>query len=256
LIIPDSPLAHALRPSPNFGERRGTARPNLLLLHYTGVASAAQALDWLTRRESKVSCHYLIDEEGKITQLVAENMRAWHAGEAAWAGETDINSVSIGIEVHNPGHEFGYPDFADVQMRAVEALASDIVARCAIPRERVLAHSDVAPMRKKDPGEKFPWARLGAAGIGHWREPAPVRAGDVGLGRGSTGVTVAHVQRLLRDYGYGIEATGVLDLKTEFVISAFQRHFRPERVDGRIDDSTISTLERLLAALPSRSAIS
>jgi N-acetylmuramoyl-L-alanine amidase len=230
-------------------------RPSILLLHYTGVATAAKAIDWLTCEESKVSCHYAIDEAGMVTQMVAEDMRAWHAGEAIWAGETDINSVSIGIEIHNPGHDGGYPDFPEVQLLAVEALCRDIIARNGIRAERVLAHSDVAPARKQDPGEKFPWHRLAKAGIGHWVPPASVIAAEAGIGVGVAGPLVADVQRLFARYGYGMEATGLIDGKTELVVTAFQRHFRPERVDGRIDQSTITTLERLLAALPQGAAI-
>jgi N-acetylmuramoyl-L-alanine amidase len=224
-------------------------RPSILLLHYTGVPTCAQAIDWLTRVESHVSCHYAVDEDGRITQMVAEEMRAWHAGEAIWAGERDINSASIGIEIHNPGHGEGYPDFSEAQMRAVEALSLDILARHEIPPQRVLAHSDVAPKRKRDPGEKFDWARLARAGIGHWVEPAPVIAAEPGLAIGVAGPLVADVQMLLARYGYGIEATGVVDGRTEQVVAAFQRHFRQARVDGRIDQSTITTLQRLLAEL-------
>jgi N-acetylmuramoyl-L-alanine amidase len=182
--------------------------------------------------------------------MVAEDMRAWHAGEAVWDGESDINSASIGIEIHNPGHELGYPDFPEAQLAAVEALCCDIIQRHGMRAERVLAHSDVAPNRKKDPGEKFPWARLARAGIGHWVEPQPVIEAEQGMGIGVAGALVADVQLLLRKYGYGIEPTGVIDDRTEFVVTAFQRHFRPARIDGRIDQSTITTLERLLAALP------
>jgi N-acetylmuramoyl-L-alanine amidase len=246
---PDTPLVATLAPSPNIGPRRCVGGPSILLLHYTGVETAARAIDWLARPESKVSCHYVIDEAGTITQMVAEEMRAWHAGEANWAGESDINSASIGIEIHNPGHEAGYPDYPEVQLRAVEALAADIVARHRIRAERVLAHSDVAPSRKKDPGEKFPWARLAAAGIGHWVAPEPVIEAEPGMGVGVAGPLVADVQALLARYGYGIDPTGVVDGRTEFVVIAFQRHFRPARVDGRIDQSTITTLEKLHAAL-------
>jgi N-acetylmuramoyl-L-alanine amidase len=249
---PDTALVDAIRPSPNFEPRRGGVRPSILLLHYTGVASAAKAIDWLSRAESRVSAHYVIDEAGLVTQLVAEEMRAWHAGLAVWAGESDINSASIGIEIHNPGHELGYPSFSEPQLRAVEALCRDIIARHGIRPERVLAHSDVAPIRKKDPGEKFPWARLARAGIGHWVAPEPVNRADPGIARDAAGPLVAAVQTLLASYGYGIEATGGFDPKTEFVVTAFQRHFRPERVDGRIDQSTVTTLERLIVALPKR----
>jgi len=255
MVTPESSLVGAVHPSPNYGPRRGVVRPTMLLLHYTGVAKAATAIDWLSRDESKVSAHYVIDEAGAITQLVAEEMRAWHAGLAVWAGEADINSASIGIEIHNPGHEAGYPDFPEPQLAAVEALCRDIIARHGIRPERVLAHSDVAPTRKKDPGEKFPWARLAAAGIGHWVAPEPVNRADPGIARDAAGPLVAAVQGLLAGYGYGIEASGGFDPKTEFVVTAFQRHFRPERVDGRIDQSTITTLERLAAALPKGAAV-
>lgn len=247
---PDTKLAATIRPAPNFERRRDVAKPSILLLHYTGVATAAKAIDWLTCVESRVSCHYAIDENGYITQMVAEDMRAWHAGEAVWQGESDINSASIGIEIHNPGHEMGYPDFPEVQLEAVEALSNDIITRHGIMPERVLAHSDVAPTRKKDPGEKFPWDRLARAGIGHWVQPQAVVAAEPGMGIGVAGPLVAEVQQLLHKYGYGIEATGLIDGQTEFVVTAFQRHFRPARVDGRIDRSTITTLERLIAALP------
>ncbi len=252
---PDSALVGGLHPSPNFEPRRGVGQPDMLLLHYTGLKSCAKAIDWLSRPESKVSCHYVVDEAGRITQMVAEDRRAWHAGLASWQGETDINSASVGIEIHNPGHELGYPEFPEVQMRALEALCADIIARHRIRPERVLAHSDVAPKRKKDPGEKFPWARLAGKGIGHWVPPVAVLAADPGIARDAAGPLVADVQGMLARYGYGIQPTGGFDPLTEFVVTAFQRHFRPERVDGRIDQSTITTLERLAAALPARAAV-
>jgi N-acetylmuramoyl-L-alanine amidase len=247
---PDCALVNALCPSPNFEPRRGGCVPNMLLLHYTGLSSCARAIDWLARPESRVSCHYVVDEAGWITQMVAEDKRAWHAGVAVWGGKRDVNSASIGVEIHNPGHELGYPDFPEAQLVAVEALSRDIIARHGIAPERVLAHSDVAPTRKKDPGEKFPWSRLAQAGIGHWVAPQAVRREDPGAARDGAGALIAHAQSQLRAYGYGVETTGVCDAKTEFVVLAFQRHFRPQRVDGRIDRSTLTTLERLLAALP------
>ena len=250
VVTPDSALVDAVQPSPNVEPRRNGLAPTILLLHYTGLESMAKAIDWLTRDGSGVSCHYGIDEDGRITQMVCEDLRAWHAGESFWDGETDINSASIGIEIHNPGHAFGYPDFPEIQMQAVERLGRDIVARRRIGPERVLAHSDVAPARKRDPGEKFPWERLARAGIGHWVAPAPLVDGDDGLGLGAAEPRIAAFQVALRRYGYGIEPTGVIDQRTELVVTALQRHFRPERVDGRIDRSTVATLERLLASLP------
>jgi N-acetylmuramoyl-L-alanine amidase len=250
IVIPDSALVDAVRPSPNVEARRNGLTPSILLLHYTGLASMAQAIDWLTHEASGVSCHYGVDADGRITQMVAEEMRAWHAGTSVWAGETDVNSASIGIEIHNPGHAYGYPDFTEAQMAAVERLSRDILARHGIRPERVLAHSDVAPARKTDPGEKFPWGRLARAGIGHWVVPVPVDPDEPGLGVGARGPEVAAFQAALRRYGFGIEPTGSIDVETEIVVAAFQRHFRPARIDGRIDRSTAETLERLIAALP------
>jgi len=244
---PDSKLATLWCPSPSFGTRNNGRSVDMLVLHYTGMETAEAALDWLTRAEAKVSAHYLVDEAGHIAQLVAESDRAWHAGLGSWAGETDLNSCSIGIEVQNPGHDFGCPAFPEAQMQAVEALCLDILNRYTIPPERVLGHSDVAPGRKRDPGEKFDWERLARAGIGLWVEPAPI-AGDDGLGEGDENESVAALQRDLRDYGYGVEVTSTYGKGVEHVVEAFQRHFRPARVDGRADQSTRDTLTRLRAA--------
>lgn len=251
----DSSLVHAVHPSPNHEPRRGRAAPSILLLHYTGVASAALAIEWLATPASRVSCHYVIDEAGHITQMVPEAMRAWHAGEGAWAGDRDINSRSIGIEIHNVGHARGYPPFPDAQIGAVLALARDIVARHGIAPECVLAHSDVAPARKTDPGEKFPWDRLAAAGVGHWVTPAPLDTSDAGFAVGQQAPQVAEMRALLAAYGYGIAPGPAFDAATEAVVRAFQRHFRPARVDGRIDRSTLATLRSLHAALPKRSRV-
>jgi N-acetylmuramoyl-L-alanine amidase len=245
----DSRMVSVITASPNFDERCDATRPNILLLHYTGMPSAEAAIHWLAAPESKVSCHYVVDEIGAVTQMVAETARAWHAGVSHWKGATDINSRSIGIEIHNPGHDGGYPDFPEAQMAAVEALCLDIIGRHGIAPHHVLAHSDVAPRRKIDPGEKFGWARLARAGIGHWTEPAPVTDGAV-LERGSRGDAVLGLQESLRAYGYGIPCSGDYCEDTEFVVAAFQRHFRPALVDGRADRSTLETLDALLAFLP------
>lgn len=241
-------LAHEWRPSPNVDARRDGKGADILLLHYTGMASAEAACDRLCHPDSKVSCHYLIDEQGGLVQMVGEDMRAWHAGQSFWGGETDINSRSIGIEIHNRGHEADYPDFPELQMEAVIALCRDILDRNPIAPERVLAHSDVAPRRKLDPGEKFDWRRLHEAGIGHWVEPEPL-AGDRGLGRCDQGDAVLALQDELAAYGYEVPRTGRFDVATEVTVTAFQRHFRQARVDGRGDVSTRATLARLLASL-------
>lgn len=246
----DSKLVDALHPSPSSGERRKGCRPHLILLHYTGMPSAARAIEWLAHPKSKVSCHYVIDDTGEITQMVPEAARAWHAGVSYWAGETDINSASIGIEIHNPGHEHGYPDFPLEQMQVVAALCRDIAERRAIAPEGILAHSDVAPGRKIDPGEKFDWAWLAEAGVGHWVEPAPPESGGRSYAINEEGADIAEAQELLRRYGYNIEVNGRLDQWTATILRAFQLHFRPARVDGRLDAVTLDTARRLLAALP------
>ena len=243
-----SPLVHALHPSPNIEPRRGKTRADMLVLHYTGMMSAPRAIAWLANPASKVSTHYVVDEAGHITQMVSERDRAWHAGVASWAGETDINSASIGIEIQNPGHDLGYPEFSAPQMAAVTALSQDIIARNAIPPTRVLAHSDVSPGRKIDPGEKFDWPGLHANGVGHWVEPAPVDEDDRGLGAGASDPMIARATALLARYGYGIAPSAILDVASAKVVRSFQLHFRPARPDGRLDRSTVATLEALVAA--------
>ncbi|MGQ7793555.1 peptidoglycan recognition protein family protein [Faunimonas sp. B44] len=236
------------RASPNSGAR--TCGPtDILLIHYTGMPDAEQALAWLCNPASGVSCHFFVFEDGRIVQLVPESRRAWHAGASRWAGESDVNSRSIGIEVANPGHDGGSPPFPERQIEALTALCRTLVGRHPIPPRKVLAHSDVAPGRKLDPGERFPWAHLAAAGIGHWCEPAPIDGGPA-LGPGATGAAVERLQALLALYGYGIGVTGAYDARTEAVVAAFQRHFRPALVDGVADRSTIETLRRLISALP------
>jgi N-acetylmuramoyl-L-alanine amidase len=242
-------LPHRFLASPNIEPRKNGLRPSILLLHYTGMDSAEKACDWLCREESKVSCHYLIDERGQITQMVDEDLRAWHAGEGTWRGADDVNSMSIGIEIQNTGHSSVYEEFPKAQMDTVIALSRDIVQRHEIKPERVLAHSDIAPARKIDPGEKFDWALLHREGVGHWVEPVAVSGGQT-LQMGDQGDKVMALQGMFSLYGYGVEATGIYDRQTQFVVTAFQRHFRPARVDGVADQSTIETLFRLTAALP------
>jgi N-acetylmuramoyl-L-alanine amidase len=240
-----------VRVSANFGPRRDGRRPDMIVLHYTGMRSGAEAEAWLCDPASEVSSHYLVHEDGHVVQMVREADRAWHAGKSSWQGETDVNSRSIGIEIVNRGHQLGYEDFPDRQVDAVTALCRGISRRHSVPAERTLAHSDVAPGRKIDPGEKFPWRRLAAAGIGHFVEPSPVRAGNA-LAPGAYGRPVEELQSMLEIYGYGIEISGRYDALTKIVVEAFQRHFRPERVDGIADGSTAGTLCRLLGALPRR----
>lgn len=249
----DTALTCAVRAAANHEPRAAGVPVDMLIIHYTGMESGDGALDWLCSAQSRVSCHYLVFEDGRIVQMVPEERRAWHAGKAFWRGERDINSRSIGIEIVNPGHEFGYVAYPDAQMEAVIALSRDIVARRRIPARNVLAHSDVAPGRKRDPGELFDWRRLHENGVGHWVAPEPLGAGRF-FQTGDGGPPVAALQTMLGLYGYESEDSGVYDERMAAVVSAFQRHFRPERVDGIADQSTIVTLHRLLKALPEATA--
>jgi N-acetylmuramoyl-L-alanine amidase len=252
IFTPDYPDA-SVHPSPNFGPRRDGKRVSFLIMHYTGMESGEAAEALLTDPKSEVSAHYLVYDDGRIVQMVPESERAWHAGKSFWQGETDINSCSVGIEIVNPGPLRNFPEFAERQIEAVIALSRDICTRHSIRPERVLAHSDIAPMRKIDPGEKFPWERLHRAGIGHWVEPSPIRGGRF-LTLGEQGQPIEALQSMLGIYGYQTPLDGVFGPETEAATKAFQRHFRPQKVDGVADISTIETLHRLLLALPALSA--
>ena len=249
-----TPSAMALqireRPSPNHGSRGEPPhmRPvDMLVLHYTGMQSAAAALDRLCDPAAQVSAHYVVEEDGTLWRLVPEARRAFHAGVSCWQGESNLNHVSIGVEIVNPGHEWGYRAFPEPQMAAVEALCRDILSRHRIPPYRVVGHSDIAPDRKSDPGELFDWPRLARAGIGLWPSPAP------GLAR-------------RRGHGVGVvqRAAGLADLArigycvspgTEQVaLAAFQRRFRPERWDGLLDGETSARLAELRMAVEAAQA--
>ncbi len=216
-------------PSPNHDARGHDERPggvDMLVLHYTGMTSAQAALAQLTDPASKVSAHYTVDEDGTVYAHVAEARRAWHAGISHWAGATDINARSIGIEIVNPGHEFGYRPFAEDQIAALTTLCHSILVRHPIASARVLGHSDVAPARKDDPGELFPWSRLAKAGIGLWPTAQKSDLGAEALSR----------------FGYDPDAP------QDKVITAFQRHFRPTKCDGVWDAECAGLLAGLLAS--------
>lgn len=214
------------RPSPNHGERRQLV--DMLVFHYTGMESAAAALDRLCDPKAEVSAHYLIDEDGTVYALVDEARRAWHAGAGYWAGETDINSRSVGIELQNPGHGFGYRDFPARQIAVLEKISRYLITKYPIPTRHVLGHSDVAPGRKQDPGELFPWRALAEVGIGRWPKARRPDGGPI-IAPGKTHELVAAAQEALGVYGYGpIKISGALDVATEAVLTAFQRHFVPE----------------------------
>ncbi len=233
------PISCRERASPNHDERR-LGPPDMLILHYTGMTSAEAALDRLCDPAARVGSHYVVEEDGAIWRLVPEERRAWHAGESGWLGRHDINAHSIGVEIVNPGHEFGYCPFPEAQMRAVEELCRDIFTRWTIPPRLVLGHSDVAPHRKQDPGELFSWRRLARAGIGLW--PDFSRAAQ-------PPETIAAVQETLAAYGYDLPVTRALDERTVQVLVAFQRHFRPENCDGVADDETRRRIALVAAAV-------
>ena len=204
--------------SANFNSRDGQS-VDMLVLHYTGMETGRAALERLCNPAAEVSAHYLIEEDGAVFRLVDETERAWHAGVASWRGAANINSRSVGIELVNPGHEFGYRNFSEAQYRALIPLCRDIVARHDIPARNVVGHSDVAPVRKQDPGERFDWQRLAGEGVGMWPAASAEACAD------------ADVSRLLADIGYDVsDETAAL--------TAFQRHFRPAIVDGVADDET------------------
>jgi len=212
--------------SPNFDVRSNGISIDMLVIHYTGMTSGAAALARLCDSTAKVSAHYLIEEDGRVFQLVDEGNRAWHAGVSCWFGNNNLNDRSIGIELVNPGHEFGYRSFPEAQMQALIGLSRDILARYSITARNVVGHSDVAPTRKKDPGELFDWQALAAAGIGLW----PVKGNNSDLKP-----TV-----LLTQIGYSVDTL-------ELALKAFQRRYRPHRVDGICDKETFG----LLAAVAS-----
>jgi N-acetylmuramoyl-L-alanine amidase len=243
----DSSVVERVEASPNFDERTGLARPDMIVLHYTGMQFSQDAIMRLCDPKARVSSHYVVVENGAIVQLVPEVKRAWHSGLSSWGGDTDINSRSIGIEICNPGHEFGYPDFPARQIAAVITLCRSILTRNIVRPENIVAHSDVAPSRKQDPGEKFPWKRLAQSNVGLWVEPAPMTEGPV-LKLEDTGDKVTDLQKALTEYGYGIDTNGTYDATTRDVVMAFQRHFRPAKVDGLCDVSTRETLRKLLVA--------
>ena len=249
LFTPHSSIASDVIPSANFGERKGGRQPDMVILHYTGMPDVEGAITKLCTAGSEVSAHYIVLEDGRIVQCVPEAMRAWHAGLSSWGGDEDINSCSIGVEIVNRGHDWGYPDFPPRQIAAVIALCRGIMLRRNVPAHRILGHSDVAPSRKKDPGEKFPWHSLANSGVGHWVQPAAITKGET-LKLGSIGDDVRGLQKALAKYGYGVPITGKFDGITMDVVTAFQRHFRPERIDGIADRSTLWTLHALLTSLP------
>ncbi len=236
------------RPSPNFNERPAGVAIDILLLHYTGMQSAEEALSRLCDPAAKVSAHYTIDLDGAIYRHVEDAKRAWHAGVSFWAGERDINGRSIGIELVNPGHEFGYNEYPEAQIQALMALGTVLRREHPIPVERVLGHSDVAPARKRDPGELFPWDRLAKHGLGIYAD----RSVYINYSRA---LSIEDLQRDLSGIGYECPHSRILDEQSKYVIQAFQCHFRPTRCDG-IPDAETAAIAASLARRFSRKSSS
>jgi N-acetylmuramoyl-L-alanine amidase len=231
-------------PSPNFDSRQ--APPDMIVLHYTGMMSGEEALARLRDPVAKVSCHYLVEEDGRVFRLLPEERRAWHAGVSSWRGQRDVNGASVGIEIVNPGHEFGYRAFPQPQIESVIALVADIRGRWSIEDRCIVGHSDVAPERKLDPGELFPWKALAEAGHGLWAEPDA--APGAPLTEGAQGAGVFALQAGLTRLGYDCAPSGEFDAATATVVRAFQRHWRQGRVDGVADGETRARLIALLRA--------
>jgi N-acetylmuramoyl-L-alanine amidase len=237
-VVSDRPALPIIDlPSPNHDERSGPV--DMLILHYTGMKTAQAALDRLRDPAAAVSSHYVVDEDGTVFRLVAEDRRAWHAGVSYWQGHSALNGRSIGVEIVNPGHEWGYRDFPVLQLAAVCDLCLGLLARHAIPARNVVGHSDVAPDRKDDPGERFGWRALAENGVGLW----PVDAVDLGTrGVVRDAATLRPVRAALGEIGYRVAPEGGADPALSTVVRAFQRHWRPEAVTGQVDDGTLVRL--------------
>ena len=239
-------------PSPNFNDRK--APVDMLVLHYTGMETGQAALERMLDAEAEVSAHYMIWEDGQVNQLVDEDKRAWHAGVGSWQGDTDLNSCSVGIEIVNGGHNVpladgSLPPYPDAQIKAVIELSKAIIGRHKIPQARIVGHSDIAPARKEDPGEHFPWKQLAEAGLGLWptqAEDAPSNLHLIGrgLGVGNTGAPVERLQQMLARIGYGLEPSGIYDEETQACVLAFQRRWLQAQLTGQTD---LETLRRIMA---------
>jgi N-acetylmuramoyl-L-alanine amidase len=221
-------------PSPNSEARRDGAAPSFVVLHYTGMKSGADALTRLSDPASKVSAHYVVEEDGRVFNLVDESQRAWHAGLSFWRGITDINSASIGIEIVNPGHEFGYRAFPLAQMQAVAALCADIKTRYTLPADAFLAHSDIAPLRKEDPGELFDWKMLAQQGIGLWPQTEALEQKAMGADE---------AKDLLARFGFAAPQN---DDELKKTLIAFQRRYDQQNVSGELKGATPSRLRALV----------
>lgn len=225
-------------PSPNFDERETPIKA--LIFHYTDMLTAKEALERLCSVEASVSAHYLISEEGEIYQLVDDAKRAWHAGKSFWRGMEKLNNYSIGIELANKGHSHGYHPFPEAQLASLKKLSKQLIATHNIPKENIVGHSDIAPLRKKDPGELFPWQSFAEEGIGFWPPSLKTSTNEM---------SVLEMQRALSQIGYKISPQGVFDDETKEVLIAFQRHFAPLEPFGELTPFTKAMLDRVSSTI-------
>ena len=232
-------------PSPNWNERPEGVSIDTVILHYTGMKTGAEALQRLCDSEAAVSAHYLIEEDGSLFQLVDEDKRAWHAGVSYWQGRDNLNDSSIGIEMVNPGHEFGYRKFPERQVESLLELLASLKRRHDIPVARFLGHSDIAPLRKSDPGERFPWQPLAAEGFGVYCEK-DTSDQKVMILSGEGDLAASQLVGQLVAVGYHGCDDGWFGSGTEQVVRAFQAHWRPQAVSGKFDKGTSIALEEII----------
>lgn len=236
-------------PSPNQDARPENVPIDTIVLHYTGMRSAREAIERLRDPAARVSSHYVVDEDGAVLRLVAEERRAWHAGVSYWRGHRGLNDRSIGIEIVNPGHEWGYRNFPVLQLAAVCDLCLAIFSRHPIPQRNVVAHSDISPDRKEDPGEKFDWEQLALSGVGLWPHGTP----DTGTGAPvRDAASLAPVRAALAEIGYETNPHGALDPALATTLRAFQRHWRPEAITGQANSGTLLRLAAMTTLLRGR----
>jgi N-acetylmuramoyl-L-alanine amidase len=239
--------------SPNQDDRPADVPIDTLIMHYTGMQTAREAIERLRDPAARVSSHYVVDEDGAVLRLVPEQRCAWHAGVSYWRGHTELNHRSIGIEIVNPGHAWGYRDFPVLQLAVVCDLCLAILSRHPIPARNVVAHSDVAPDRREDPGEKFDWRGLAQNGVGVWPHDVP----DAGATGAVHGAAALHDARAaLAEIGYGVAAEGAFDSALATVVRAFQRHWRPEAIIGQADAGTIARLSAVRLLVRQSAAVS
>jgi N-acetylmuramoyl-L-alanine amidase len=232
----------AEHPSPNQNDRKLPV--SMLVLHYTGMETGEAALERMCDPAAEVSAHYMVQEDGRVLRLVPDDKRAWHAGRSEWNGVTDVNSASLGIEIANGGHDYGLPAYPDAQINALIPLCKRLIERYDIQPRNIVGHSDIAPERKNDPGEHFPWSGLAAAGIGLWPgEGNGDRRVLFEPGDRDRGVTL--LQRALAGVGYAVELDGVMSDRMVATVRAFQRRYRPEQIDGVVDMETLDLASRL-----------